>query len=991
MKNRQRLGLLILNMTTLSLSLIVASGGIYLLYRTALQQEQEQLAQMAKQQRQWITSLSQGEENPTELLATVQNSLQQTQLPDQTGEIVIGTRDGDRIEFLLSQRNNQVTTPDPVQWTDQSRASAMRKALTGESGTEIAPDHDGIEVISAYEPIDTLNWGVVIQVDLAAFQAPYLKVGVIVLVALIVLDAIGSLIYSQVTGRARQALERSEAKNRAMIEQAADGMILLNEKAIIESFNRAAEQIFGYKASQVLGQHIQTLMLAFGEGEGEVESTLFGETTAIQPVNTVAQNPNSLEKITNNPLATTKREFLGQRQDGSIFPLELAVSRLLEGKIKRFLLIVRDVTERKQAEEALKKLNEELELRVEERTTQLMNLNEELLHEIAERNNAEESLQDSEKRFRSLFQQSEIGVIQCNRSGEFLKVNPRFSRLVQYGETELRDYTLQELSHPEDLGNLVHQYRRVVEGEQAELLLEQRYIRKDGSEVWVMISGSVVRDVMGEVMYFLGLVEDISDRMTIQAALQASESTLKSFYNSTSMMMGIIELVENDIRHISDNAVTTEFFRLSPLAQTSLLASEMGVPEEIRHYWIDHCQESARLGKPVQFEYAYEVDLDAHSIDIRWLSATVSSIDGQQRFSYMVEDITERRRQTEELRRAKEQLSHSVLELDSHRQEMEKLAELNDFLQASATLNDAYDAIAELIAPLFPDCSGGVFALNESGNLVEAIATWGEHFNSETIFSPDDSWALRRGRTHWSDDSHPRLMSKHIHRDPPPGFSLSIPLVAQGDTLGLLYLTSPNKEILNDPKQQFAHTVAEQLALSLANVKLRVNLKLDTIHDPLTGLFNRRYLEESLEREVYTAIRQKRSLGLILVDIDHFRNFNNTFGHEAGDLVLKSLGSFVRRSLHPADLAARYGGEEIILLIPDQSLEEIRHRAEVLREGIKGLKFEHHQQSLDSITVSLGVAKLPENGMTWKALLEGVEMALSRAKAEGRDRVSVLH
>jgi diguanylate cyclase (GGDEF)-like protein len=203
----------------------------------------------------------------------------------------------------------------------------------------------------------------------------------------------------------------------------------------------------------------------------------------------------------------------------------------------------------------------------------------------------------------------------------------------------------------------------------------------------------------------------------------------------------------------------------------------------------------------------------------------------------------------------------------------------------------------------------------------------------------------------------------------------------------LFHLSSPIKGILNESKRHLATAVAENIALALANLQLREELHAQSIRDPLTGLFNRRYLEESLKQLLHFARRKKQPLGMIMLDVDYFKRFNDTYGHDAGDLVLQKIAAYLQNNIRGSDIACRYGGEEMIIILPEASLENTRQRAEQLRAGIKGLKIRHNNQSLDKITVSLGVSAYPENGNSSQELFEAADSALYQAKAQGRDRV----
>jgi diguanylate cyclase (GGDEF)-like protein len=148
-------------------------------------------------------------------------------------------------------------------------------------------------------------------------------------------------------------------------------------------------------------------------------------------------------------------------------------------------------------------------------------------------------------------------------------------------------------------------------------------------------------------------------------------------------------------------------------------------------------------------------------------------------------------------------------------------------------------------------------------------------------------------------------------------------------------------------------------------------------------------MEESLEREVYRAKRNQYSVGLMMIDIDHFKGINDIFGHEAGDAMLHEVGQFLQDHFRREDVACRYGGEEFMIILPEASLDDTYRRAEQLREAIKNVTVQYHRKLLGPITVSVGVAVLPDHGSTGAAVIQAADAALYRAKNEGRDRVVI--
>jgi diguanylate cyclase (GGDEF)-like protein len=214
--------------------------------------------------------------------------------------------------------------------------------------------------------------------------------------------------------------------------------------------------------------------------------------------------------------------------------------------------------------------------------------------------------------------------------------------------------------------------------------------------------------------------------------------------------------------------------------------------------------------------------------------------------------------------------------------------------------------------------------------------------------------------------------------------------MVQGETLGVLSLVDNATQKGGHPPglKQLAVSVGETIKLSLSNLKLRDELRQQAIQDPLTGLFNRRYLDETLPRELDRAQRQGAPLCVVMLDIDGFKKFNDSFGHGPGDLLLREFANVLRERLRKSDISCRYGGDEFVLVMPDSSIADARERVEQIRILLKGLQKKHlGTQSLDLITISAGIAHMPEHGKTKNELLRAADEALYSAKDAGRDRI----
>jgi diguanylate cyclase (GGDEF)-like protein len=166
-------------------------------------------------------------------------------------------------------------------------------------------------------------------------------------------------------------------------------------------------------------------------------------------------------------------------------------------------------------------------------------------------------------------------------------------------------------------------------------------------------------------------------------------------------------------------------------------------------------------------------------------------------------------------------------------------------------------------------------------------------------------------------------------------------------------------------------------------------LQEQAISDPLTGLYNRRYLSEFLSRELVRAKRSATPVAVILIDLDRFKRVNDTFGHEAGDVVLTAVGALLKSKVRGSDIACRYGGEEFALIMPQADVDAAGRRAEEVRAGVAALAPTHHGKSLGKLTASFGIALFPDHARDIDSLLRAADVALYAAKGAGRNRIMI--
>jgi diguanylate cyclase (GGDEF)-like protein/PAS domain S-box-containing protein len=636
-----------------------------------------------------------------------------------------------------------------------------------------------------------------------------------------------------------------------------------------------------------------------------------------------------------------------------------------------------------------------------------------LVTDITARRSTEASLRDSQARFQSAFTFAPIGMALVAPDGHWLQANPALCDILGYSETELLSTNFQTVTHPDDLDADWQQLRRALAGEIVSYQIEKRYYHKQGGLVWVMLAVSLVRDSRGDPLYFVSQVQDITERKRGLDALRESGERYRQMFEEAERLRQF----NSSIAEVMAEGLAMEDAEGRITLVNPKLLNSLGysADELIGQHW-------TMLIAPRDLERVMHITAQRaagiHSIYEAWLqtksgqelpalvSATPLMKSG--RFAgtlATLTDISDRKRAEDALQAANVKLTAWLAESEQRTREISLLNELGELLQTALTADEAFTIIAHSMLALFPYTAGRLYVIKESRNLVEATTHWGPVAGQADPFEPSQCWALRRGRIHIVEHLGPDMpperlaavVCSHVTH-PRPSAYICVPMVAQGDTLGVVHLQRPvpvasgadERQLnLTEDQVRLARAVADSLALALANLRLRERLQRQSIRDPLTGLFNRRYLEETLEREINRAQRDHQPLGVMMLDIDHFKQCNDTYGHQAGDRLLRELGAVIAAHARGADIACRYGGEEFILILPGASLAVTRQRAEGVCEAVRQIYVAYGPQVSGVLTVSVGVAAYPEHGANADDCVRAADTALYQAKRAGRDRVAV--
>lgn len=641
--------------------------------------------------------------------------------------------------------------------------------------------------------------------------------------------------------------------------------------------------------------------------------------------------------------------------------------------------------------------------------------------EVLEDNN--KSLAASEEWNRTLVEAFQDSLFIIDRQGCVEYVNDYGANLFRMNAEEMKGKSITELFPRELAKNLNANVQLVFD--KGEPVWKISNLPFPSQSIWMSTGLFPIRAADGSIQSVLGISRDITEQKRMSEALQVREKRFRNIFKHSPISLweeDITRLVAKiDELQLSGVGNSRSYFENSPqlvykylelvdvidVNQATLdLYQAKSKGELLENIDKIYCEETLPSlidemvaiaeGKTRFSGETVNLTLHGERTDI-FLSSEIirDKQENQYRRLISARDITREKQNTEALAQKNNELDRTNDQLEELNNMVSLVNDMSNLFQLCETRQEIFSVISSHLSLIFKNTGGILYELDPSLNKFKAIATAGKMAQaSKQEFDLDSCWALRKGRIHNFNAGGDGIVCEHLNHYAPAS-TLCIPLVSNGVTRGLFSLITLDaadeleEAFSSENRKKIALIIAETISLALTNMDMREKLYEQSIRDPLTNLYNRRYMEETLDREIRLADHKHASLGVIMIDIDHFKNFNDDFGHEAGDEVLKNIGRLMQSQARMGDIACRYGGEEFVIILPDSSLSDSWQRMDALRAQINQLNLSSNGKELSNISISGGLVEFPTNGKTSSQLLQAADQALYRAKTAGRNRIEV--
>lgn len=624
-----------------------------------------------------------------------------------------------------------------------------------------------------------------------------------------------------------------------------------------------------------------------------------------------------------------------------------------------------------------------------------------MLQDITVQKTVQMALYESQNQLTRIMEGSNDGFWDWDISTGVFTFNHYWSEMLGYSQEEIQPHIDMwfDLIHPDDVQSVREQLIKNIAGECTSYAIECRVRTKSGEWIWVCDRGKVTaHSAKGTPLLVSGTRTNIHARKQIESKL---EEERQLFIAGPIVAFKWKPQLDWIVDYVSPNIQVQWGYSVQDVMQPTFNFASLIHPDDLQRI-TDEVEYYSHHTNKVYLEQEYRIRYADGSYHWQYDFTSILRYPDNQVYLYYgyLLDIESRKQNEKELFLVNEQLLKTLSELKKHDYEMTLLYHMTESLQSCETEEKAYHVIASFCARLFPELNGRVAVYNKV-NRLEDVATWGENCCCAAYFNQDCELLMPQ---HQNRQTHTQI----VHFDMPIKYSsllqcdhvkhapqlqsFCMPMIMNGKSLGIFHLNAQKtNQVLENPTRQLATAVTEAIKLSLANIQLRHQLHEQAIRDALTGLFNRRYLDDILPVQLNAARRFQQTLGLVLLDADFFKRFNDHYGHEAGDIVLQKIAEVLHEETAPQDITCRYGGEEMVLIISNMTLEKIVAHVEKIRQRIKAVSILFHQQVLPRITVSAGIAFFPDHAETPDSLLRAADTALYEAKNTGRDRACVFN
>lgn len=600
-------------------------------------------------------------------------------------------------------------------------------------------------------------------------------------------------------------------------------------------------------------------------------------------------------------------------------------------------------------------------------------------------------LAQSEAKRQFMLETADVSFFEMDVKSGQVRVDGRLLQSSPEAGVESRLFSQQqwrELIHPDEVDQACSQLKDYLAGTAPRYELRFRFKVAGDDWRWVLCKARVVeRDDAGQPLKVHGSLIDVHQSWLMRLALHEE----REMFATGPVVMIRAQYARGTSKFVYVSTNVRKLWGYEPAALTSLSNTMSIVHPDDSRLLKDRFIQAMDSKDEMQVEFEARLRMADGSYRWHLYNSTIDRSHSERR-GYFI-DIDARKQAELEAAVQRRRLHEMVQELRASQDEGVVVQEASDMLHAADNLEEAFSIIRQACERLFPGWSGWLAATQPGGHQLQIGASWGrEPSQTEHNFLARDCWGMRRGKPHAFNGHDHGVCCVHLKSIPREDLHpyLCVPMVAHGETVGTLHLFSQQSRVADERMadvQARAVRFAETLKLALSNLMLRNSLHDQAMTDSLTGLHNRRFMDECLSNELQRVRRDHGVVSLAMIDIDHFKQFNDTRGHDAGDVVLKAVAGVLLECIRGYDIACRYGGEEMALVLPGCEQADAVLRMEQIRQAIESLEVHHEGVLMPKVTISAGVAQA--SGGNAETLVRWADEALYQAKRMGRNQVRV--